>query len=80
MECVYLEKSIEWLQMAHRDLTASPTKSVGMSCWVGVVCNISDLTGCDNFSYVIAVYRNLKRIMDHFKYKEFTKEVKELCI
>jgi len=36
------------------------------------------ISGWDNFKYVTALYRNLKRIMNHFKYKEFTKEKKEL--
>jgi hypothetical protein len=36
------------------------------------------ISGWDNFKYVTALYRNLKSIMDHFKYKEFTKKVKEL--
>jgi hypothetical protein len=36
------------------------------------------ISGWDNFKYVIALYGNLKRIMDRFKYKEFTKVVKEL--
>jgi len=36
------------------------------------------ISGWDNFKYVTALYRNFKRIMDHFRCKEFTKEVKEL--
>jgi hypothetical protein len=43
MECVYVEKCIEWLHMTHRDLAASPINSVRTSRWVGMVCNISNL-------------------------------------